>query len=131
VVVGGGQVGRLIARRLAGGGRVRFVDEDEAAVDRAATRHEATYLADLRDRRSLAAALDGATHAVVATGRDATNLLVTQHCRTLGVPVVVAVVADPRTHDAYPPDVVRVCAAAAVVEDVVAAVPAHPPPEEA
>jgi uncharacterized protein YbjT (DUF2867 family) len=117
VVVGGGQVGRLIARRLALESPVHYVDEDSVAVERAARRHDATHVTDLTDRDALTAVVDGADRVVVATPRDATNLLVAQHCLSVpDAPQVVAVVADPRTHDAYPPPVVRVCAASTLVE---------------
>jgi siroheme synthase (precorrin-2 oxidase/ferrochelatase) len=117
VVVGGGQLGRLIARRLSADLPVHYVDDDVPAVERAARRHEATHVADLTDGAVLAPILDGASLVVVATPRDATNLLVAQHClRAPGAPQVVVVVADPRTHDAYPPDVVRLCAASVLVD---------------
>jgi Trk K+ transport system NAD-binding subunit len=120
-VVGGGQVGRLIARRLLPDRPVRYVDDDRAAVERAAGQHEATYVRDLGDRDALAAAIDGDSVVVVATSRDATNLLVAQHCRAADVPRVVVVVADPRTYDVYPPGIERICATTVLTDAVVAA----------
>jgi voltage-gated potassium channel Kch len=121
VVVGGGQAGRLLARRLSDGRPVHYVDDDPTAVERAARRHESTYVRDLTDRSTLVGLLAGASHVVVATPRDATNLLVAQHCRAAGVARVVVVVADPRNHDAYPPGVTRICAATTLTDAVVAA----------
>lgn len=119
VVVGGGQVGRLLARRLAADRPVRYVDDDRPAVERAARRHDATFVRDLTDRHSLAGVVDDTSHVVVATSRDATNLLVAQHClSTLCASRVVALVTDPRTTDAYPPGVERVCATTALTTAV-------------
>jgi Trk K+ transport system NAD-binding subunit len=124
LVVGGGQVGRLLARRLAAERPVHYVDVDRHAVERAARRHEATHVPDLTDRDALVAALDGASSVVVATPDDATNLLVVQHCRSApAVQRVVVLVADPRIHDVYPTDVVRVCAATALVDATVTTLP--------
>ena len=128
VVVGGGQLGRSIARRLAGTGRVHYVDRDQLTVERAAREHPATHVVDLTDRRALATVVEDATAVVVATPHDATNLLVAQHCRTVfDVPRVVVVVADPRNRDIYPPDVERVCAAATLSDAVTATVVGESP----
>lgn len=123
VVVGGSHLGRDIAQRLSSGGDVHYVDHDAVAVDRAAKDHQATHLADLTDRRALAGVVGDASLVVVATQRDATNLLVAQHCRTaFDVSRLLVVVADPRNHDIYPADVERVCAADALSEAVAVAV---------
>jgi Trk K+ transport system NAD-binding subunit len=121
VVVGGGQVGRVLARRLIADRPVHYLDDDRQAVERAMGRHDATHVDDLTDRASLAAVVDETAHVVVATGSDATNLLVAQHCRAaLAAARVVVLVADPRTFDAYPSGVERVCAASILVDAVVA-----------
>lgn len=124
LVIGGGQVGRLLASRLYPGRPVHYIDSDATAVDRAARRHDATFVADLTDGSALAAvAADVGTagvDVVVATPQDATNLLVAQHCRaSLEASRVLVVVADPRAHDVYPPAFERVCATTALTDAVV------------
>lgn len=124
VVVGGGQLGRLVARQLDARATnamqgVHYVDDNEPAVARAAQRHDATLVTNLASRDALEPVVDGAVAVVVAAQNDATTLLVVGHLRaSFEVPHVVAVVRDPRNRDAYPPDVECVCATTLVAEAV-------------
>ena len=127
-MVGGGQFGCLVGRQLTetGAGAVQgihFVDTDSAAISRAAREHEATLVDDLTSRHALEPVVDGATTVVVATPSDATTLLVVGHLRaSFEIPRIVAVVRDPRTRDAYPPDIECVCATTLLAEAVVESV---------
>lgn len=128
VVVGGGQLGQLVAQQLVEGGTdavrsVHYVDDDDRAISRAARHHEATLVGDLTSKHALEPIDDGTTAVVVATPSDASTLLVVGHLKaSFEVPRIVAVVRDARNRDVYPPDVECVCAttllAAAIVETV-------------
>jgi voltage-gated potassium channel Kch len=125
LVVGGGQVGRRLAERLAAGARVHHLDDDPAAV-RDPTEHEASLAVDLTRPAALAATGVGPNDtAVVVTGDDGRNLLVAQHLRRrVGVRKVVVVPTDPRNRVAFDiPGVSILCRGVALAEALPSAVP--------
>jgi Trk K+ transport system NAD-binding subunit len=125
VVIGGGELGRLVAHRLAETGTdanrsVHYIDEQLTAA-RAAPGYESTVVDDLTSGEAAGAVADGVTTVVVAAASDAATLLVVgQLVASVDTPRIVAVVRDARNRDAFPPTVDCVCAttllAAAVVE---------------
>jgi len=132
LVVGGGQVGRRLAERLAAGARVHHLDDDPAAV-RDPADHEASLAADLTRPAALAATGVGPDDtAVVVTGDDGRNLLVAQHLRRrVGLRNVVVVPTDPRNRVAFDiPGVSVLCRGVALAEALPSAVPVDLEPVE-
>lgn len=126
VVVGGGQVGRRLAARLARDAQVHHLDDDEGAV-RDPEGYDASCAPDLTAPAALATTGADADHtAVVVTGDDGRNLLVAQHLRgRLGVGHVVVVLSDPRNRPAFDiPGVSVICRGVALADSVTSAVPA-------
>jgi hypothetical protein len=122
LVVGGGQVGRRVAERLAADRPVHHVDTEATAVAEP-SRHEASHAPDLTRVEALAATgVDAGDVAVVATGADGRNLLVTQLLRTrFGVERVHVLVEDPRTADGFDLPGVEVLPVAEVLSRAVVA----------
>ena len=120
LVVGGGWFGRRLAGQLADDLRVHHLDTDPEVVTDTES-HEASHVSDLTTPGAFTAngVVDGAV-AIVATGRDARNLLVTQHLRTrFGFEHVLVVLEDPRNRDACDvPGVKVICAQRTVSEAV-------------
>lgn len=126
VVIGGGQLGRVVAQQLVETGTdteqgVHYIDDDHLAVARAAPGHEATLVDDLTSGQAVESVADGTTAVVIAAASDAATLLVVgQLTASFDIPRVVAVVRDARNRDAFPPTVDCVCTttllATAVVE---------------
>lgn len=102
VIVGGGQVGRRLAEKLAPDQSVHHAHEDSTTVARPRG-YETSHAPDITRREALAAT--GVTAddvAVVLAGRDSRTLLVTQLLRTaFDVERVYAVLTDPRNRDAF------------------------------
>jgi len=124
LVVGGGQVGRRLAGRLAATHAVHHLDTDPNVVQ-AGGPHAASHAPDLASPAALAATgVTGDDAAVVATGLDSRNLLVVQQLRTrLGLERLLVVLEDPRNREVFDlPGVEVVCAGAVLssaVEEVV------------
>lgn len=125
VVIGGGQLGRLVARQLIEGGAdadrgIHYVDDDDPAISRAAADHETTLVDDLTSGHAVESVTDGTAAVVVAAPSDAATLLVVgQLTASTDVARVVAVVRDARNRDAFPPTVDCVCATTLLAEAVV------------
>jgi Trk K+ transport system NAD-binding subunit len=119
LVVGGGAVGRALANGLGADGRVHHLDTDPAVVDADGT-HTTSHAPDLAEPAALARTGVGAGDtAVVATGHDGRNLLVTQLRMRFELERVVVVLADPRNREAFDlPGVEVVCPGAAVASAV-------------
>lgn len=122
LIVGGGHVGRLLARRMDERHEaVHFVDDSETAVRRARENGVSAREATLTSPRSLDdVGVGDAETAIAASLEDSVNLLVAQllRCR-FGVPRIVVLVNDPRNHDAFDGlGVESVCAATAVTTAV-------------
>jgi Trk K+ transport system NAD-binding subunit len=118
VVVGGAQVGRRIAKRLALDHPVHHVDASEAAVADPAG-YETTHASNLASAAALAEAdVSEGDLAIVLMRRDSQTLLVTQLLRTtFGLERVYAVLTDPRNRDAFDITGVEViCGADAIAE---------------
>ena len=125
LVVGGGQVGRRLAARLARGARVHHLDDDAGAV-RDPEGYDASTASDLTAPAALAATgVDADYTAVVVTGDDGRNLLVAQHLRgRLGVGHVVVVLSDPRNRPAFDiPGVAVICRGEVLADALPTAVP--------
>ena len=123
VLVGGGQVGRVLAERLADRWEVHHLDTEPAAVADPAA-HEATHATDLTTISALAAAeVTDADTVVVLTGDDGRSLLVTQLLRTaFDVGRIYVVLGDPRNGEAFDiPGVEVVCTAEVLSAAVLAA----------
>ena len=124
LVVGGGQVGRRLAERLAATHAVHHLDADPNVVG-AAKSHAASHSRDLANPAALAATgVTDADAAVVVTGLDSRSLLVVQQLRTqLDLERLLVVLEDPRNREAFDlPGVEVVCAGAVLssaVEEVV------------
>ena len=125
LVVGGGQIGRRLAERLAATYPVHHLDTDPNVVGTEGP-HAASHAPDLASPAALAATgVTGEDAAVVVTGLDSRNLLVVQQLRTrLGLERLLVVLEDPRNHEAFDlPGVEVVCTgsvvSAAVEEAVV------------
>ncbi|RDI70095.1 NAD-binding protein [Halopelagius longus] len=118
LIVGGGHVGRLLARRMDERREaVHFVDDSETAVRRARENGVPAREATLTSPRSLDDVGAGDAETAIAVSlEDSVNLLVAQllRCR-FDVPRIVVLVNDPRNHDAFDGlGVESVCAATAV-----------------
>lgn len=118
LIVGGGHVGRLLARRMDERREaVRFVDDSEIAVRRARESRVQAREATVTSPQALnAAGADGVETAIVLAPEDSTNMLVAQllRCR-FDVPRIVVLVNDPRNCDAFEDAAVEpVCAATAI-----------------
>ena len=104
IIVGGGRVGRALARRLEERGEfVVFVDNDEGQLEKirdagfTARAGDGTEAADLRS-----AGIDDAKRVVAATGDDNDNLLICQLARSkFDVESVLARVNQPDNVDAF------------------------------
>jgi Trk K+ transport system NAD-binding subunit len=125
VVIGGGQLGRLVARQLIERGvdadrGIHYVDDDDLAISRAAPDHGTTLVDDLTNGHAVASVTDGTAAVVVAAPSDAATLLVVgQLAASTDVARVVAVVRNARNRDAFPSTVDCVCATTLLAEAVV------------
>jgi hypothetical protein len=120
LVVGGGQVGRRLAGRLAETRTVHHLDADPGAVTDPRG-YDASHAPDLASPTALAAAgVTGEELVVVATGADGRSLLVTQQLRTrFGAERVLVVVEDPRNREAFDLQGVTVVCAGGVLSEAV------------
>lgn len=120
LVIGGGQVGRRLAERLAATHAVHHLDTDPNVV-RAGRTHSASHTQDLASPAALeATGVTGDDAAVVATGLDSRNLLVVQQLRTrLGLERLLVVLEDPRNREAFDLSGVEVVCAGAVLSSAV------------
>jgi Trk K+ transport system NAD-binding subunit len=127
LVVGGGRVGRRLSTRLAAARPVHHLDTDPTVVA-GPTPHEATHVPDLAAPATLGMAAEGGELAVVLTGEDGRNLLVTQQLRLrIGLERVIVVLADPRNRDVFDlPGVETICAGATLVDAVASSLDTDP-----